>query len=55
MLNKIKDMKVEKKLKTCFTLTVMIASLAGIIGLFILLYCNARYSSALVKNGFSQG
>lgn len=55
MLDKIKNMKVEKKLKTCFTLTVMIASLAGIIGLFILLYCNIRYGQALVKNGFSQG
>lgn len=55
MLDKIKNMKVEKKLKTCFTLTVMIASLAGIIGLFILLYCNVRYGQALVNNGFSQG
>ncbi|MDE7312553.1 MAG: methyl-accepting chemotaxis protein [Eubacterium sp.] len=55
MIDKIKNMKVEKKLKTCFTLTVMIASLAGIIGLFILLYCNVRYGRALVSNGFSQG
>ncbi len=55
MLNKIKDMKVGKKLKTSFILTVAIASLSSIIGLFILIYSNVSYNHALVTNGFSQG
>ncbi len=55
MLNKIKDLNVEKKLKTCFTFTVLIASFAGILGLIILLYSNISYNNALVTNGFSQG
>lgn len=55
MLNKIKDMKVEKKLKTCFTFTVIIASIAAVIGLIILLYTNITYNDALINNGFSQG
>lgn len=55
MLNKIKDMKVEKKLKRSFILTVAVASLSSIIGLFILIYSNISYNHALVTNGFSQG
>lgn len=55
MLNKIKNMKVGKKLKTSFILTVAIASLSSIIGLFILIYCNISYNHALINNGFSQG
>lgn len=55
MLNKIKDMKVEKKLRTCFSTVVTLASLSGIIGLVILLYTNFSYERALVNNGFSQG
>lgn len=55
MLDKIKNMKVEKKLKYCFTLVVIVSSISGILGILILLYTNSRYSSALVNNGFSQG
>lgn len=55
MLNKIKDMKVEKKLKTCFAFTVIIASIAAVIGLIILLYTNITYNHALINSGFSQG
>ncbi len=55
MLNKIKNMKVEKKLQTCFSQLVLLASLSGIIGLVILLYTNFSYGRALVNNGFSQG
>lgn len=55
MFNKIKNMKVGKKLKTSFILTVAIASLSSIIGLFILVYCNISYNHALINNGFSQG
>lgn len=54
MLNKIKDMNVEKKLRTCFTFTVIIASIAAVLGLVILLYTNITYNDALVNSGFSQ-
>lgn len=55
MLNKINDMKVEKKLKTCFTFVVILASFSGVLGLIILLYTNISYNRALINNGFSQG
>ncbi len=55
MLNRIKDMKVEKKLKTCFSTAILLASLSGFIGLLILIYCNFRYNDALINYGFSQG
>ncbi len=55
MLDKIKNMKVEAKLKFCFTLVVMIASIAGVLGIFVLLFNNIQYSNVLVNNGFSQG
>lgn len=55
MFNKIKEMKVEKKLEFCFTLVVMIASFSGVLGLIFLLVNNLQYSEALVSNGFSQG
>ena len=55
MLNKVKDMKVQKKLSYCFTMVVCIASISGLLGLVALLYTNFSYSNALVANGFSQG
>ena len=48
-------MKVEAKLKYCFTLVTLLASISGILGIIILLYSNIQYSNALVNNGFSQG
>ncbi len=55
MLEKIKNMTVQKKLKCCFTLIVCIASVSGILGLVMLIRNNVSYSNALVTNGFSQG
>ena len=55
MLEKVKEMKVQKKLSYCFTLVVCIASISGLLGLVMLFYTNSSYSSALVANGFSQG
>lgn len=55
MLNKIKNMKVEKKLRYCFAIVVAISSISGILGLIFLLVHNIEYSNALVSNGFSQG
>ena len=48
-------MYVEKKLRTCFILTVLMASISGVLGIFVLLFTNKSYSNALVTNGFSQG
>lgn len=55
MLEKIKKMKVEKKLRFCFRFVVLISSISGVIGLLVLLYINNDYGNALVNNGFSQG
>ncbi len=55
MLEKIKVMKVQKKLKFCFTLIVCISSISGLLGLVVLLRSDINYSKALVTNGFSQG
>lgn len=55
MVKKIKEMKVERKLKYCFTLVVIIASFSGVLGVLALILCNTQYSKALVNNGFSQG
>lgn len=55
MLEKIKVMKVQKKLTFCFTLIVCISSISGLLGLMMLLRSDVNYSKALVSNGFSQG
>ena len=55
MIKKIKNMKVEAKLKYCFTLVTLLASFSGILGIIIILFSNIQYSNALVSNGFSQG
>lgn len=55
MFEKIKNMKVEKKLRFCFTLVVIIASISGVIGFIMLIRSNISYNNALVSNGFSQG
>ena len=55
MLDKIKEMKVEEKLKFCFTLIVIISSISGVIGMGMLLRSDIAYSNALIVNGFSQG
>ncbi len=55
MINKIKNMKVEAKLKYCFTLVTLLASISGVLGIIAILYSNIQYSNALVDNGFSQG
>lgn len=55
MINKLKNLSVEKKLKFSFTRVVMIASIAGVLGIIALIFSNYRYSNVLVDNGFSQG
>lgn len=51
----LKDMKVKKRLIVCFLIAVIISSLSGISGALLLLNADAKYSEALVYNGFSQG
>lgn len=55
MLKKIQLMKVEEKLKYCFRLVVMLASISGVLGIVLLLINNFRFDSVLTNNGFSQG
>ena len=55
MLEKLKKMKVEKKLKYCFALVIFVASISGVLGLLMILRSDIQYSNALVDNGFSQG
>lgn len=55
MLNRIKEMKVQQKLKYCFTLVVIVASISGVLGILALVIVNSQYGKALVSNGFSQG
>ena len=42
MVKKIKEMKVERKLKYCFTLVVIIASFSGVLGVLALILCNTQ-------------
>lgn len=55
MIEKVKKMKVEKKLRYCFTIVIIIASIASVLGILAILLLNSRYHSVLVSNGFSQG
>lgn len=55
MFEKIKRMKVQKKLTVCFTLVVAVASLSGILGLCMMVRSDTSYRNALIINGFSQG
>lgn len=55
MVDKIKSMQVEKKLRFCFLLVAVFASISGVLGLIVLVSVSYSYSSALVNNGFSQG
>lgn len=55
MMNKIRNYKVEKKLRYCFIFIVLTASIPVIIGLILLLCNDAMHKAVLVENGFSQG
>ena len=55
ILNSIRNLKVEQKLRRCFAITVLLASMSGVIAALFLLYTNYSYSRALIINGFSQG
>ena len=54
-MNKIRQMKVRKRLTVSFICTVVIASIAGILGTILLVVMDSQYSAALERNGFIQG
>lgn len=51
----IKNMKIGKRLISVFILVVFIVSIAGAVGLGLLIKMDKQYSEALVINGFAQG
>lgn len=50
-----KNMTIGKKLILSFVVVLVIASLSGIVGLVATMSISAKYSAALVENGFVQG
>lgn len=55
ILDHIRDLKVEQKLKRCFFIAVLTASLSGVVATLFLLYTNDSYHRVLVNDGFAQG
>lgn len=55
MVQKLNDMNVKKKLIVTFCAVTILASISGILGAILLVNTDAKYSNALVENGFSQG
>lgn len=50
-----KNLKIQERLKKCFTVVALLASIAGIIGAIMMLIISTQYKSALTNYGFSQG
>ena len=55
MLKKLRNMKVEKRLKQSFMYVVMITGFAAVLAVIMMLVIDNRYGNALVDNGFIQG
>ena len=54
-MEKLRNIKVRKRLLGSFVGVVALASIAGILGMILLLVTDARYSTVLENNGFIQG
>lgn len=54
-MEKLNNMKVKKKLLSCFIFVTVLSSISGIAGTISLMKLDNDYGSALVENGFSQG
>ena len=54
-MKKLRNMKLKQRLFSSFIGVVGVASLAGILSVFLLLILDNQYSTALVENGFIQG
>ena len=50
-----KNLKIQERLKKCFTVVALLASIAGVIGAIMMLIISAQYKRALTNYGFSQG
>ena len=50
-----KNLKIQERLKKCFTVVSLLASIAGVIGAIMMLIIAAQYKHALTNYGFSQG
>ena len=55
MLKNLKNMKVKDRLVRSFVFVTLLASVAGVLGAFLMLGLDARYGKALELNGFIQG
>lgn len=55
MLKNLKNMKVKDRLVRSFVFITLLASVAGVLGAFLMLGLDARYGKALELNGFIQG
>lgn len=55
MLKNLKNMKVKDRLVRSFVFVTLMASVAGVLGAFLMLGLDARYGKALELNGFIQG
>ena len=50
-----KNLKIQERLKKCFTVVALIASIAGVIGAIMMLIISTQYKHVLANYGFSQG
>ena len=50
-----KNLKIQERLKKCFTVVSLLASIAGVIGAIMMLIISTQYKHALTNYGFSQG
>ena len=50
-----KNLKIQERLKKCFTVVALLASIAGVIGAIMMLIISTQYKQALTNYGFSQG
>lgn len=55
MLKNLRNMKVKDRLVRSFVFVTVLASVAGVLGAFLMLGLDARYGKALELNGFIQG
>lgn len=55
MLQRLNNMKIQKRLVLCFVIVVIMASISGALGIVLLVRSDRNYSDALINNGFSQG
>ena len=53
-MQKLKDMKIKKRLNTGFKMVTGIATIAAVLGIIAMLVASGRYEYAMTNYGFSQ-